>query len=235
MNQRARQAPVSRSSRGDATRERLIEAGFGQFSEHGYGGVTTRQLSAAAHANLAAIAYHFGGKKGLYHAVLERVVDELHHLIEFDDQAPPSPGPPDRARLATAVAELVGRLLRFALVDQRMAARFGLLLREYNSPSDAFPILFEGLVGPMHKRMSAIAAAATGGHRDDPENILHAHMLIGQCMAFAYARAIVWARMGWKSYPPERVEMIVRAVTDASLASLGLPPAPAAGDAGSAP
>ncbi len=234
MNMRAQRAPASRSSRGDATRERLIEAGFGQFSEHGYGGVTTRQLSAAAHANLAAIAYHFGGKKGLYHAVLERVVDELHHLTEFDDQAPP-PGPPNRAQLAAAVAEIVGRLLRFALLDRRMAARFGLLLREYNNPSEAFPILFEGLVGPMHKRMSAIAAAATGGDRDDPENILHAHMLIGQCMAFAYARAIVWARMGWKNYTPERVEMIVRAVTDASLASLGLPSAAATGNAGSAP
>lgn len=235
MSYRAQQATVSRSSRGEATRDRLIEAGFGQFSERGYGGVTTRQLSAAAGANLAAIAYHFGGKKGLYHAVLERVVDELHHLVEFEGEAPPAAGPPNRAQLAAAVAEIVGRLLRFALLDPRMAARFGLLLREYNSPSDAFPILFNGLVGPMHRRMSAIAAAATGGDRDDPENVMHAHMLIGQCMAFAYARAIVWARMGWKSYTPERVEMIVRAVTEASLASLGLPAAPGAGDAGSAP
>ena len=58
----------------DGTRTQLIDAGLRLFAIHGYDGVTTRQLSRQAGANLAAIAYHFGGKQGLYRAVLEKLV-----------------------------------------------------------------------------------------------------------------------------------------------------------------
>ena len=48
------------------TRQRLLDAGVRLFAEHGFKGVSVRDLSAAAEVNIAAINYHFGGKRELY-------------------------------------------------------------------------------------------------------------------------------------------------------------------------
>ena len=58
--------------RAEATRARILNAATELFSEGGYEGTSTRALGAAAQANIATIAYHFGDKEGLYHAVLQR-------------------------------------------------------------------------------------------------------------------------------------------------------------------
>jgi TetR/AcrR family transcriptional regulator len=53
-----------------ATRQALVQAGVALFSERGYDGVSTEDLAGRAGVNKALISYHFGGKRGLYAAVL---------------------------------------------------------------------------------------------------------------------------------------------------------------------
>ncbi len=53
-----------------ATRQALLAAGARLFGERGYDGVPIEDLAAAAGVNKALISYHFGGKRGLYRAVL---------------------------------------------------------------------------------------------------------------------------------------------------------------------
>ena len=52
------------------TRQRLLDAGLAVFSEVGYHGATIREIAGRAGTNIAAISYHFGGKDGLYSAVV---------------------------------------------------------------------------------------------------------------------------------------------------------------------
>ncbi|HEY2735401.1 MAG TPA: TetR family transcriptional regulator, partial [Polyangiales bacterium] len=66
---RARRAPAARARRATRaveTRDRLIEVALELFAERGFRNVTVRDISQRAHANLAAISYHFGDKLGLY-------------------------------------------------------------------------------------------------------------------------------------------------------------------------
>jgi len=58
-------------SAGD-TKSRLLRVAERLFAEHGFGGVSIRQLTAAADVNLAAVNYHFGSKEGLLAAIFER-------------------------------------------------------------------------------------------------------------------------------------------------------------------
>lgn len=62
------------------TREALLRAACALFAAHGYRDTRTQDICRAAHANIAAVNYHFGGKKELYRAVwdwaLERAVRE---------------------------------------------------------------------------------------------------------------------------------------------------------------
>jgi len=61
-----------------ATRDRLLKAAESLFLDYGYDGTSARMITAEARANLAAINYHFGGKEGLFQAMLARRLDDLH-------------------------------------------------------------------------------------------------------------------------------------------------------------
>jgi AcrR family transcriptional regulator len=54
------------------TKSRLLRVAERLFAEHGFGGVSVRQLTAAAGVNLAAVNYHFGSKEGLLGAIFEQ-------------------------------------------------------------------------------------------------------------------------------------------------------------------
>ena len=54
---------------------RLVAEATKLFAANGYGGTSVRAICAAADTNLNAVSYHFGGKKGLYQAVLKGVGD----------------------------------------------------------------------------------------------------------------------------------------------------------------
>lgn len=64
------------------TRDKLIEAATPLFAWKGFFGVSIRELSKAAGVNSALISYHFGGKEGLYAAVLESSLAYLLHTLE---------------------------------------------------------------------------------------------------------------------------------------------------------
>jgi len=66
------QKPTSTGSRGEATRADLLAAGRSLFAKRGFDGTSIRAITRAAGTNLGAVTYHFGSKRALYGAVLER-------------------------------------------------------------------------------------------------------------------------------------------------------------------
>jgi AcrR family transcriptional regulator len=70
---------VQRKTRagGEKTRERILEAALPLFARHGYAGTSTRMVAGAAEVNVATLAYYFEGKEGLYHAVVQRLHEDL--------------------------------------------------------------------------------------------------------------------------------------------------------------
>lgn len=72
--------PVRRAEpRGD-TRQRLLEAARRLFAERGFAKVTVRDITGDAHANLAAVSYHFRDKMGLYKEVLQQGIQIAREL-----------------------------------------------------------------------------------------------------------------------------------------------------------
>ena len=60
------------------TKQALMDAAEVLFAERGFAATSMRDIAARARANLAAANYHFGGKSGLIHAVLERRVTPMN-------------------------------------------------------------------------------------------------------------------------------------------------------------
>ncbi len=64
-----------RREAGQRTRDRLLEAALDLLAERGEEGVTLRELTDAAEANVAAVSYHFGSRKALVDAAIEYALE----------------------------------------------------------------------------------------------------------------------------------------------------------------
>jgi AcrR family transcriptional regulator len=60
---------------GERTRTRLMEAALDLIAERGEEGVTLRELTDAADANVAAVSYHFGSLKSLCDAAIDQALE----------------------------------------------------------------------------------------------------------------------------------------------------------------
>lgn len=209
------------------TRARLLEAGLRLFATRGYDSVSTRELAKMAGVNIAAIAYHFGGKQDLYHAVARQQVSETDPIAG-----------PVVTRVATALAEtqgdpaklsgiaemLVNGLLRAFTQSERMRLRAALILRELANPTSGFDIMFKGRIEPMHKAITELTAVALGLDPLDEKALVRGHAVTGQILFFFIGRVVLFARTGWSDFGEAEVDLVCREVTDSVVASLGLPP-----------
>ena len=64
-----------------STHAQLVTIARALFAHAGYEGTSIRAITTAANANLGAVTYHFGSKRGLYEAVLESCVQPLRERI----------------------------------------------------------------------------------------------------------------------------------------------------------
>ncbi len=218
--------PRRRQRRGAASRERILETAGRMFASRGFNGVSTRELAQNAGVNLSAISYHFGGKQGLYREVWRRVIADTEDLgrqvVErFRPLVRAAAG--DRVALAGLAAWFVAHIITAILGREDYRWQMALILREFHEPTDAFEAFLETRIHPLHDAVAELVAAATGRGAGDDETLLLTAGIIGQCMGFGFARTVVWARLGWDGYTPERVDEVITTVTGAVLGSLGLP------------
>lgn len=86
---------VSGDARGEATRQRILDAAEKLISEHGSTGVSLRAITTEAGANSAAANYHFGSKLGLLEAVFARhaiaIAEQRAKLLEDCREEPGRP------------------------------------------------------------------------------------------------------------------------------------------------
>ncbi|QXH54567.1 TetR/AcrR family transcriptional regulator [Pseudomonas maumuensis] len=72
----------SRAAMSADTTERLIAVARRQFAEKGFAAVVMDELCAAADLTRGALHHHFGGKAGLFTAVVQHLLDEINQAID---------------------------------------------------------------------------------------------------------------------------------------------------------
>jgi len=197
-------------SRADRARARLLEAGLQCFADRGLDGVTIREIARVAGQNSAAITYYFGGKEGLYGAVLDAVmrffrnhVREARRIWDALNEGNTSP------EQALELLKRIQRGFALGILTDAKAAQFALLMvREQTQPTAAFEALYRDTVEPLHRMVSHILARITGDDPDSPRAMLRAHTLIGQLQSFVMARETLLRRMGWDGYDAARAAQV---------------------------
>jgi len=80
---------------GEVMRERILDAAEELFAEHGFDGVTVRQVTRKASVDVALAHYYFGTKRGLFDSVFLRraaILNEARLKAIDDFQINPGPG-----------------------------------------------------------------------------------------------------------------------------------------------
>ena len=115
-----------RREAGLRTRTRLLDAALDLIAERGEDGITLRELTDAAEANVAAVSYHFGSLKSLRDAAIEHA---LERYLDAQDEAVSTLGPGSTLdALAAAFAAPMIRALAVGgrdLAVMRIVARAG--------------------------------------------------------------------------------------------------------------
>lgn len=213
------------------TRGRLIEAGLDIFGEHGFAAATTRTIADHAGVNLAAIPYHFGGKEGLYNAVIEFIVATIQQKLipivsAINEQLDTSALIPEEA---TALLEkLLSALIEF-IVGSEEAPRFSrIILREQMTPSNSYASIYHGVMQPTLTVIAKLVGIITSSGFTEEVQI-RAFALTGQIMAFRFARETLVRTLGLYGYSTEETQIIKKLLleqTRATLFGLQQPTAP---------
>ena len=200
-------------ARGDQTRETLVQAAMEIFGRDGFHAASTRAIAEEAGVNQALIAYHFGGKEGLYLAVFESITAQIStqmqpvvsvlesSIAEFDPNAADTP---QRALelLEGLLAEVSAVFLHYST-----PAWIKLIMREQQDPTEAFDIFYGGVYSKTLGVISRLVALVNGSEEND-QSRLQALTLFGQILIFFIGRATATRVMGWQQLGSKEMDLV---------------------------
>jgi len=121
------------------------------FAARGFARVTVRDICHAANANVAAINYHFHGKRGLYEAVVQSAIDQMRGTTATIVQAGQGQSP--EQRLKTFIDIFLRRVT--AMRDNWIHQ---LMVRELNEPTAAMDLITRQVLEPRMKYLGEVVA-----------------------------------------------------------------------------
>lgn len=164
------------------TRARILKAAVPLFARHGYAGASVRAIVARARVNQAAINYHFGGKEGLYHAVLAMALTALTRDQDLD------PG----TLAALPREEALKRFVRAQLRPLAAHDEIGRYLRIFNwetvQPTQVFKNFLSQEAAPFLSLAADLIRRFLPPQASAKTALLGAIWLLGQCSVFVRNR-----------------------------------------------
>jgi len=215
-------------NRNDQSRQALILAAVKVFGEFGLDGSRSRVLAEAAGVNVALINYHFGGKQGLYLAMLEnigdRVMSQISPTLDRIQDQMVTIGNDQRKLKEFSIASLemllFGMLMMFL---SKEVTSFSIIIdREQQRPTEGFNVLYRKFLGIVITNITALVAAAKGLDENSEDARLSAVMLVGQVLVFRSAYATVTKFMKWDEIDEEQVAMIKKQISETIKATLSV-------------
>ena len=214
MKTAAASAQPNKAHRNIGIRESFIKAGLDLFGDYGLEGATTRMLARKAGANISAIVYYFGGKDGLYLAVLERISERFNELtadcrreiwLRLE-------GPLDKSAVLSLLKSLLLSVSQVMEGGLKLKNAEKIILREQTGPTPAFTALYDGYMKDVLTLLSSLVARYTGQPFDSDEAIIRAHTLAGQFITFIATREALLKNLGVKKLSAGQKEIIHRVV-----------------------
>lgn len=192
----------------------ILDVAARLFAERGYAAVSLKDIVQAAGVNGAAVNYHFGDKRNLYRALIER------GLVERE-QAAPLGGALDRSlaperRLRSFIESLMTQLLG----DSMPSMMSRLMLREAIEPTEAFARAVDELP---RRQLRILDDIISGLARPGTPAVAVRRMsisVLGQCVYYRYGEKFLRRIDPKLRYSPRAVKAIARHIHAFSVAGI---------------
>lgn len=205
---------LSKKVQGEETRATLIETGARLFAQNGYNGVSMRTLAAEAEVNLATVGYHFGGKAGLYKAILQNIINVRDELFPTFDEVTirmDKAGDSQEAK-GDVVDWFVNQLVRELLGHENYVWPAIIISRELAQPSSLYAKLEKDFFDPSFASLYTLAQRTLPKNTSHEEITISAHCIISMIIKLLEGHRLIAKRLGWESYADnlETVAVIMR-------------------------
>lgn len=193
------------------TRQRLIESATRLFAERGFAKVTVREICKAARANVAAVNYHFGGKKGLYDEIVQSAIRTMHGTTQEIQKL--GEGCPAEEQLRIFV-----RIFLTRVVQARDGWIHRFMAHELNDPTPALDMVIKQVIKPRMAYLGSVIATLIGCRPNDPR-VEHAVMSVqAQCLVLLNDK--IASRFQQFQMTSKRLEQVADHITTFSLAGI---------------
>ena len=196
------------------TCRKLMEAAGVVFTEKGFRKATVHEICRRAGANVAAVNYHFGGKKNLYRAVIR------HWFSASVDTYPPTLGlrdhPTPRQQLHAYIRSFLFRLL----VKEHPASFGKLMAWELIDPTGLIDKLIRESIVPLSERLFAIIQELIGPGVDAAVIGRCCASITGQCMFYRHARPMIKIINPSLAFEPRDIEILADHIYEFSLGAV---------------
>lgn len=161
---------------GAQTKQQLLEVAGRVFAERGYVRATSKEICELAGANIAAVNYHFGGKDGLYAAVLEEAHSRLVSIDSVAEITQSKASAADKLRLL--LRKIVGEVAR----RDAGAWELRVLSRELLAPTPLMDGMMKNQVVPKKKLVTGMIADILGVPPTHPAVSRCTVSIVGPCV-----------------------------------------------------
>ena len=96
------------------TKERILEAALGMFSQNGYAGTNIRELSASLGLVKSGVYKHYESKEAIWNALLDEMIAYYGEHFGSSEHLPPVPDSPE------GLVDMTMRMVNFTVHDERI-------------------------------------------------------------------------------------------------------------------
>ena len=202
----------------------ILLAAIEAFGQRGLEGASTRDIAKAANKPMSAITYHFGGKEGLYKACAEQIARSMGGQMASALAAAEEifTEKQDGAAARNALSVIFERYAA-AMVSDEIAVFARFIVREQMDPTEAFDILWGGVMGRLLDRIASLLVTISGQRLSIAEARVRTMALMGQVIVFRVAHATVLRLNRWKQVGPAQrraIHQVIQAHLSAILDQL---------------
>ena len=205
-----------------SAKERLLDAATDIFGMYGYEAATTRMIAREAGVNIAAIPYYFGGKEGLYHALIDHIVAMVQARIadvqeELAEQDLTGEGGCEKA--CVLFERLLEGVIQFMVGSPEALRLSRIILREQLYPSAAYEQIFTGFMKPILDSLTDLILIIVPDQTRRQAK-LRAMAIMGQVVVFRVARETVVRALDMEGYSQDEMEEVKTTILEHTRAVL---------------
>lgn len=167
------------------TTQRLLDAASSVFADQGFQKASIREICRRAHANVAAVHYHFGDKERLYQEVILHQFQATKERFPFVAAADANLA--SEARLRAFLETFLSRLLEVG----KNSCLGRIVAREMLDQSPVLDKVVQDLIRPQQQLLKSILQAMLGPDAPDACVAACTRSVLAQCVFYLHSRPVI--------------------------------------------